>query len=137
MKIDELIEAYLSSCKKRFARLSKEGVARIAYLAGFLAAQSVQSDGLTVCENCGGWLKGGECENCNSPLAPPVKMLGANMRIVEIENEAESWKVEDAEIWYHPQKKLYYCWSCGMHYCEHVAQLRMHMTTNAKVLRNQ
>lgn len=26
-------------------------------------------DGLTVCENCGGWLKGGECENCNSPLA--------------------------------------------------------------------
>ena len=26
-------------------------------------------DGLTVCEKCGGWLKGGECENCNSPLA--------------------------------------------------------------------
>jgi len=26
-------------------------------------------DGLTVCENCGGWLKGGECENCNSPIA--------------------------------------------------------------------
>jgi uncharacterized paraquat-inducible protein A len=33
------------------------------------AQQGVQADGLTICQNCGGWLKGGECENCNSPLA--------------------------------------------------------------------
>ena len=55
------------------------------------------------------------------------------MRIVEIENEAESWKVEDAEVWYHPQKKLFYCWSCGMHYCEHVARLRIHLERWRKV----
>ena len=34
------------------------------------AQQSVQSDGLTICQNCGSWLRAGECENCNSPIAP-------------------------------------------------------------------
>ncbi len=33
------------------------------------AQKSAQADVLTVCEICGGWLKGGECENCNSPIA--------------------------------------------------------------------
>ena len=39
MDIDKQIEAYLLSHKKQFSRLSKEGVARIAYLSGYLAAQ--------------------------------------------------------------------------------------------------
>lgn len=54
MEIDELIEAYLASRKKQFARLGKEGVARVAYLAGYLAAsqQSAQSDLGWTCEVC-------------------------------------------------------------------------------------
>jgi len=31
------------------------------------AEQSVQPTLLTVCPKCGGWLKGGECENCTLP----------------------------------------------------------------------
>ena len=31
------------------------------------AQQSVQPTLLTVCPKCGGWLKGGECENCTIP----------------------------------------------------------------------
>jgi hypothetical protein len=34
------------------------------------AEQGVQADGLTICQNCGSWLRAGECENCNSPIAP-------------------------------------------------------------------
>ena len=33
------------------------------------AQQSAQVDLLTVCQKCGGWLKGGECENCSSPIS--------------------------------------------------------------------
>jgi len=41
------------------------------YLAHREAAQqSVKPDGLTICQNCGSWLRAGECENCNSPIAP-------------------------------------------------------------------
>lgn len=39
----------------------------VAYIERLLTQRAL--DGLTVCQNCGGWLKGGECENCNSPLA--------------------------------------------------------------------
>lgn len=35
-----------------------------------LDKQEKQADGLTICQNCGSWLRAGECENCNSPLAP-------------------------------------------------------------------
>lgn len=31
------------------------------------------ADGLTICQNCGSWLRAGECENCNSPFAPAAK----------------------------------------------------------------
>lgn len=34
------------------------------------AQQSVQADGITICQNCGSRLRAGECENCNSPIAP-------------------------------------------------------------------
>ena len=56
MEINELVDAYLASRKKQFTRLSKEGVARIAYIAGYLAAQ--QSVQRTV---GGAW----HCSRCN------------------------------------------------------------------------
>ena len=34
------------------------------------AQHRLQADGLTICQNCGSWLRAGECENCNSPFAP-------------------------------------------------------------------
>lgn len=53
MEIDELIEAYLASRQKQFARLSKNGVARIAYLAGYLAAQQTHAlDAATPEQKC-------------------------------------------------------------------------------------
>lgn len=29
--------------------------------------EEVKRDNISVCENCGSWLRAGECENCNSP----------------------------------------------------------------------
>lgn len=52
MEIDELIEAYLASRKKQFARLGKEGVARVAYLAGYLAAQQQLAPDGAYCPAC-------------------------------------------------------------------------------------
>jgi hypothetical protein len=50
--------------------------------------------------------------------------LGNNTKIMKIETQLNSWMVDNAEVLFHVEKELYYCWGCGTHYCEHIAQLR-------------
>lgn len=45
-----------------------------------------------------------------------------------------NWKVNDAEVWYHSQRNLYYCWACSSYTCDHIQAIRMRLTSDSTPL---